>query len=162
MQVNPSRLSLSSITGFCSGRGRLWGSTPHRKRACRQGFRRKIFVCCHHAYWYGAYTQSYHLLCGWQHWIQQIPWLYTDLPPHPSSEWWTVQGTQSFCHHSRRWTWQKIQGMAVWAEWFDLENPASTGHQFLHQGGFHLWRISAFNESQRIWNQRGNFWRRCY
>ena len=49
--------------------------------------------------------------------------------------------------------------MAVWSEWFDLENTASTGHQFFHQVGFHLWRISASYAGKRLRNQRENFWR---
>ena len=39
------------IQAFCSGRSQLWGSSPHWKRTCWQGFRREIFVCSHHTHW---------------------------------------------------------------------------------------------------------------
>ena len=38
------------IQAFAPGEVGYEGSAPHRKGACRQGFRRKIFVCCHHTY----------------------------------------------------------------------------------------------------------------
>jgi hypothetical protein len=45
---------------------------------------------------------------------------------------------------------KKIQRMAVRPEWFCVENADQKGHQFLHQVGFHLRRISASDESQRV------------
>ena len=61
-----------------------------------------------------------------------------------------MQGTQSFRNHSGCAAWQKIQRMAVRAERFCMENADQKGHQFLHQVGFHLGRISASDESQRL------------
>ena len=45
---------------------------------------------------------------------------------------------------------RKIRRMAVRPEWFCVENADQKGHQFLHQVGFHLRRISASDESQRV------------
>mgnify|MGYP000034284902 CR=1 FL=1 len=45
---------------------------------------------------------------------------------------------------------RKIRRMAVRPEWFCVENADQKGHQFLLQVGFHLRRISASDESQRV------------